>query len=176
MAWHSIWILWNTWNLEFANVEVELILGPSQLGQCSLQRGEFRLKLMWMKSPQWKRRCHRRSSWNRWRWRWPCCRHCSSPRGEMVRLVNEMICMIWLLWKIWNMKMSHLSAEPPLGLSVRFGAFGCRHPPLSTRWIHVMHFASYMPLYWFKIWKGAGAKSANKSNTGWFFNWPPLKK
>ena len=37
----------NTWALQFANVEVQLILGAPQLGQSSLQAGKVQIELFW---------------------------------------------------------------------------------------------------------------------------------
>ena len=103
-----------------------------------------------MKLPQWKRQCHRQSSWSRWRWRWPCCRRCSSPgrwgwergwgcgrwgaRAVTISMKYAWIisCISWYdclrkyeMWLLW--KNSHLSTEPPLGLPARLGAFCGRH-------------------------------------------------
>ena len=49
----------------------------------------FSLKYFSKMSPQWTRRCHRRSSLSRWRSNWLCCRRCSSPWGRNVTVIRK---------------------------------------------------------------------------------------
>ena len=110
-------------------------------------------------SPQWTRRCHRRSSLSRWRSNWLCCRHCSSPWGGNVTVIRKKFskvlrkCLntpvqsrnIFFLKYIKNILTPVLNlpffCRPGSGLFVE-GIVSLRMKIWSTRWERTSNFAN----------------------------------